>query len=56
LVAALSRAGRAFLPEHDLLIDEGDAILVSATVDGIQALQRQIQEYHASQPGKDGQS
>jgi trk system potassium uptake protein TrkA len=55
LAAALSRAGQAFIPEPDLLINVGDAILVSATVDGIQALQRQIQEYHQSQSGKDGQ-
>jgi len=54
VAAALSRAGRAVIPTPDLLIDEGDAILVSATVDGIQALRQRIEEYRASGPGKDG--
>ena len=35
---ALSRAGRAFLPEHDTKLHEGDLLNVSSTFEGIGAL------------------
>jgi trk system potassium uptake protein TrkA len=44
---ALTRAGKAFLPESDHPIKEGDAVLVSATFNGISKLRtllRSIQE------------
>ena len=56
VLAALSHAGRAVIPDPDLLISEGDAILVSATVDGIQALQQRIRDFGKSGSGKDGQA
>lgn len=45
LVAALSRAGRAMIPEPDMLLKEGDAIVVSATLDGSQALRQRLQAF-----------
>lgn len=42
VVAALSRAGRAVIPSPDTLLEEGDAVLVSATLDGSEALRQRL--------------
>jgi len=42
VVAALSRAGRAVIPSPDTRLLEGDAVLVSATLDGSEALRQRI--------------
>lgn len=39
---ALTRAGKASLPEPDMALIEGDVLLVSATFDGITALRRRL--------------
>jgi trk system potassium uptake protein TrkA len=46
VVAALSRAGRAIIPEPDFLLKEGDAIVVSATLDGSEDLRRRLRAFH----------
>jgi trk/ktr system potassium uptake protein len=46
VVAALSRAGRAMIPSPDMLVMEGDAVLVSATIDGSEALRQQIRSIY----------
>ena len=46
VVAALSRAGRAVIPASDMLLLEGDAVLVSATLDGSEALRQKIRSVH----------
>jgi trk system potassium uptake protein TrkA len=43
VVAALSRAGRAVIPDPDFLLKEGDAVLVSATLDGSEDLRQRLQ-------------
>lgn len=40
--AALTRAGRAILPDCDTLLKTGDVLLVSATLEGSEALRRQL--------------
>jgi len=42
VLVALTRAGRAHLPEAGLTIEAGDVILVSATFDGIDAMRKQL--------------
>jgi trk system potassium uptake protein TrkA len=42
--AALTRAGRAMLPTPETSLEEGDIILVSATLDGIESLRRRLTE------------
>lgn len=42
--AALSRAGRAILPGPDTIVEDGDVILVSATMQGAQHLRRSLNE------------
>lgn len=43
VLAALTRGGRAMLPDCVTTLQEGDVILVSATLKGSQALRRQLQ-------------
>ncbi|MEW5872114.1 MAG: NAD-binding protein [Chloroflexota bacterium] len=50
ILAALTRAGRALLPDCDIELLRGDLILVSATLEGSEALQRQLR--NAPGPGK----
>ena len=40
--AALTRAGRAVLPDADTLLKEGDVVLVSATLEGSEALRLRL--------------
>ena len=42
LPVALTRGSRAFLPDDDTIIKEGDVILISATLEGSQALKLQF--------------
>lgn len=42
VVSALTRAGRAMLPEPDFIFSAGDVLLVSATLEGSQVLRRRI--------------
>lgn len=48
VLVALTRAGRALLPGCDFELERGDLILVSATLEGSEVLQRQLR----SAPGK----
>ena len=38
----LTRAGRALLPDCDTILEQGDAVLVSATLNGITALRKML--------------
>lgn len=51
LPVALTRAGRAFLPGEDTIVEEGDVILISATLEGSQALKHQFDQ-NQSQSGR----
>jgi len=42
-VVALTRAGRAMLPDCDARLETDDVVHLSATLDGIQAVQRRLQ-------------
>ena len=42
-IAALTRAGRAILPSCDMIMQQGDIVLVSATFEAIEALRKQLQ-------------
>lgn len=42
LPISLSRAGRAFLPDDETRLNDGDVVYLSATLDGIQALRRRL--------------
>jgi len=55
VVAALSRAGRAVIPEPNQLLKEGDAIVVSATLDGSEALRQRLQAFYQGEPEKEKQ-
>lgn len=44
VVAALTRAGRAELTSHETVLKSGDVLTVSATLDGVTALQARLQE------------
>lgn len=50
VVAALSRAGRAVIPTSDFLLKEGDAVLVSATLDGSQGLRQRLRAIYQGEP------
>lgn len=52
VVAALSRAGRAVIPTPDMQLKEGDAVLVSATLDGSEALRQRLHSIYQSRDGK----
>jgi trk system potassium uptake protein TrkA len=41
-VISIARAGQAFLPDEDCMIEEGDVIYISATCDGIDALREKL--------------
>lgn len=56
VVAALSRAGRALIPQPDMLLKEGDAIVVSATLDGSQALRQRLQAFYQAGSEKEKQA
>jgi trk system potassium uptake protein TrkA len=55
VVAALSRAGRAVIPEPGLLLKEGDAIVVSATLDGSEALRQRLKVFYQGGSEKERQ-
>lgn len=42
LPVSITRAGRAMLPSLDMVIEEGDILHVSATLDGVEALRKRI--------------
>lgn len=44
VMVALTRAGRAILPERDFVLNQGDLLLVSATLDGSQALLSRLKQ------------
>ena len=44
VVVALTRAGRAELPNSEAALKSGDVLTVSATLDGMQSLQKKMQE------------
>jgi trk system potassium uptake protein len=39
---AITRAGRASLPSPDMIVEEGDVLHISATLDGVEALRQRI--------------
>lgn len=49
LLVAVTRAGRAMLPNCDLRLEEGDQLLVSATLEGSVALQKQLNHAHKAE-------
>ena len=53
VVAALSRAGRALIPAPEMLLQEGDAVLVSATLDGSEALRQRPHSIYQDGSGKE---
>jgi trk system potassium uptake protein TrkA len=44
VVAALTRSGRAQLPSREAVLKSGDILTVSATLEGVRALRKHIQE------------
>jgi trk system potassium uptake protein len=42
LPVAITRAGRAFIPDMDTLLEEGDVVHVSATFEGIDRVRKQV--------------
>ncbi len=42
LPVSITRAGRAVLPSAEMLVEEGDVLHVSATLDGVEALRKRI--------------
>ena len=42
LAVALTRAGRAVLPSYDLCLESGDMLYLSATLEGIESVQRRL--------------
>jgi trk system potassium uptake protein TrkA len=42
VVVALTRAGRAFLPDRDTKLENGDVVLISATSEGSQAVRQRL--------------
>ena len=42
VMAALTRAGQAFLPNNDTRVKSGDIILVSATLEGSEFIRQQL--------------
>lgn len=43
-VAAMTRAGRAMLPEPDLVLKRGDLLLISATLEGMAFVRQRLEE------------
>ena len=54
VIAALTRGGRALLPDHTIVLQEGDALLISATLEGSQALHRRLQSGAARETFEEG--
>ena len=44
ILVSVTRAGRAVLPECDIVLEKGDLMLVGATLEGSTALRQQIQQ------------
>lgn len=44
VLAALTRAGKAFLPENDIDLKTGDIVLVSATLSGSEAIKERLSQ------------
>lgn len=44
LPAALTRAGKALLPDDDVVLKPGDVVLVSATLEGINELRKRLKQ------------
>jgi trk system potassium uptake protein TrkA len=42
LAVSIARAGQAFLPEADCMLEEGDVVYISATCDGIETLRERL--------------
>lgn len=42
--ASVTRAGRAMLPSGNMVLETGDVVLVSATLEGIESLRRRIEQ------------
>jgi len=42
LIVAITRAGRAMMPEAGILLHKGDILSISATLEGIEALRERI--------------
>lgn len=42
VVMALTRAGKAFIPERETILHNGDVLVVSATFDGIEVIRKQL--------------
>ncbi len=42
IVTALTRTGKAILPDRETVLQNGDVVLVSATFDGVEALRRRL--------------
>jgi trk system potassium uptake protein TrkA len=53
LPVALTRAGRAILPDKDTIVEEGDVILISATLEGSQALKLQFDQNQSDSGGQE---
>ena len=41
-MVAIARAGQAFLPEKNCILEEGDVLYISATCDGIEKLREKL--------------
>jgi trk system potassium uptake protein TrkA len=52
LLVAVTRAGRAMMPDCDLHLEKGDQLLVSATLEGSVALHKQLNHAHQSERSK----
>jgi trk system potassium uptake protein TrkA len=46
-LVGLTRAGKAILPNAETILEAGDILLVSATIEGIQGLQQQLKAQEA---------
>ncbi len=51
--AALTRAGRAMLPDRNISLEKGDVVLVSATLAGSQALKQRLAIHPSGVAGKE---
>jgi len=52
LPVALTRSGRAILPATSTVLQEGDVVLVSATLEGSERLHNLLNHNHANQKGR----
>ncbi len=51
VIAALTRTGRALLPDCDFILNAGDVILISATLEGREALDVRLEHSAANRAG-----